>query len=357
MGYLNHYYINKNNLLKNIKIIKEKLNPETKLCAVVKANAYGVGVREVVSIVKDEVDYYAVANIEEALELRKLDKDKEILILGYVSFEDIELAVIHNLSITIISKEYFLGLTEHLKKFNLKSLKIHIKINTGLNRFGLSKTEFIRIIQILKEDESLFKFEGCYTHFATKSSDEEFLEKQFREFESVTKLCGKKVVKHCSNTYATLTHLEMQMDMVRVGFGLYGMEENMFGLQPVIKIESEIINILNLKVGESVGYDRTFRAKNNTKIAVVPIGYADGFSRNLSNNFELYVNGKFAKVVGRICMDICFIDVTNIDVKIGNKVEIMGEKISTTKFSNILNTSTYEILLNFNKMRCVRQIV
>jgi len=124
MGYLNHYYINKNNLLKNIKIIKEKLNPETKLCAVVKANAYGVGVREVVSIIKDEVDYYAVANIEEALELRKLDKDKEILILGYVSFEDIELAVIHNLSITIISKEYFLGLTEHLKKSNLNKSKV-----------------------------------------------------------------------------------------------------------------------------------------------------------------------------------------------------------------------------------------
>ena len=355
MGFLNNYYINKTNLLNNIKIIRARLKPSTKICAVVKANAYGVGLKEVVSIIKDYVDYYAVANIDEALELRTLDNNKEILILGYVDLLDIREAVQNNLCVTIISKKYFVDLVNYLHDEKIKGLRVHIKINTGLNRFGLNIDEFEDCEKLLR-DKSI-EVVGCYTHFATKENDREFINEQFEKFVQVSRFLKPGIIKHCANSFASLNELDKQLDMVRVGFNLYGMEKNDFGLKPVVSIKSKIINILNLKAGETVGYDRTFTAANDMQIAVVPIGYADGFPRILSNKFKLFLSGRYVSVVGRICMDICFIDISGTSAKLGDAVEIMGENILTRNFSNILNTSSYEILLNFNKIRANRIIV
>ena len=353
MESINTYYINKTNLINNIKKIKSRLNSKTKVCAVVKANAYGVGVKEVVSIIKDYVDYYAVANIKEAIEVRGLDQEKNILVLGFVRAEDLKIASEKNISITIISKEYLFYILKYLEDKNFK-IKVHVKINTGLNRFGFANEEIEKNIDLIKNNH--IEIEGCYTHFATKEKDKNFIKIQFEKFRNAIQFFNNKVIKHCSNSYATLNNPEMQLDMVRVGFSLYGMEDNSFELKPVVSIKSKIINIIKLKKGETLGYDRTFVAEEETKIAVIPIGYADGFSRNLSNKFKLFLNGKFVSVVGRVCMDVCFVDIKNILVNIGDEVEIMGEKIQTINYCDILNTSSYEILLNFNKVRCNRII-
>jgi len=355
MEFLNNYYINKSNLLNNVAVIRKHLKPATKICAVVKANAYGVGMKEVVGIIRDYVDYYAVANINEALELREMDNEKEILVLGYVELKHLRCAIENNIGITVISKGYWDNVISYLKTENIQGLKVHIKINTGLNRFGLNEKEFEDCMKLFTDE--VVNVVGCYTHFATKGDDRKFVEKQYNKFKHITQKLNDKVIRHCANSYAALNEQDKQLNMVRVGFNLYGMEENEFGLKPVVSIESKIINILNLRAGETVGYNRTFKANRDMKIAVIPIGYADGFSRNLSNNFSIFVNGKFAQVVGRVCMDICFVDVSDMQVAVGTKVEIMGEKISTTKYSNILNTSPYEILLNFNKIRANKIIV
>lgn len=360
MGF-NKFVLDKDALTFNVSKIKSMIGKDVKLCGVVKAEAYGHGGVIVANEIKDKCDFFAVACLKEAMELRDRGIDNNIIILGIIPISDVKYCIFNNISITLSSLTQLYGIINKLKELNLNEqdyLKIHIKINTGLNRIGFNKiSDFLKAIDLIDENKNI-KIEGMFTHFATKSNDVDFIKTQYDEFQKYINLVkGRCIIIHNNNSYATLNLPQYYNSMVRCGYLLYGWQE---GFKPVLSIHSEIVNITKVDNG-TVGYDRTFIA-NGRKIAVVPIGYADGLDRRLSNNFKLLVDGQFANVVGNICMDVCMLDVTDIkDVKVGSKVTILGRdgknEITVFDYANALGTSPYEILLKFRSARmdlCVR---
>ena len=351
----NKYIIDCGALRYNATKIKDEIGEDVKLCGVIKADAYGHGSVTIANKIKDVCDFFAVACIKEAIELRDRNILNSIIVLGIVPLSDIKYCVFNNISINISSITQLNSVIKKLKELNLPNdvkLKIHLKINSGLNRLGFSKiNDFKKALKIIDENDEIL-LEGIFTHFATKDNDEKFIDEQYKTFKKYVNLVKDRcIIIHNCNSFATMHKKEYRNSMVRCGFDLYGWEK---GFKPVLSITSEIIQI-NYVEDATVGYDRTYHA-HNQKIAVIPIGYADGFDRRLSNNFKVLVNGEFANVVGNICMDLCMIDVTNIKkVDIGTKVTILGidgsNKISIYDYAKVLNTSPYEILLKFKNTR------
>lgn len=350
MKCLNDYIVDVDKLKNNAINIKNILDNKTKFCAVVKANAYGIGVHTVCQTLKGIADFFAVANLKEALNIRLYDKTTKILILGAINDDEYDECAENNISVSISSFYHLEELIKNIKK----KINIHIQINTGLNRFGFRSINlFKKAINIIREN-NLINIEGIYSHFATKENDKVFIKKQFYKFNMFRNLLGKDVICHIANSYATTFNKNYHLNMVRTGFLLYAGDKEL-GNKMVVSIKSKIINILEVRKGESVGYDRSFFVSRNMKVAVVPIGYADGLDRGLSNNFYLLVGGKKCNIVGKICMDVCMIDITDIKCYIGDEVVVLGrqkdEKITLQDYAKALDTSPYEILLKFNYKR------
>lgn len=354
MGF-NKFIIDTNALKFNALKIKNEIGKDVKLCGVVKAEAYGHGGVVIANNLKEICDYFAVACVKEAMELRDRNILTPIVVLGIVPINDIKYCVFNDISVNISSLSQLVCVIKKLKDLNLNEnfkLKIHLKVNSGLNRLGFSNIlEFKKALKIIELNNEV-KLVGIFTHFATKQNDENFILEQYNEFKRYVNLINDKcIIIHNCNSYATLHKKEFLNSMVRCGFAIYGWLE---GFKPVLKITTEIIQINKIK-DATVGYDRTFYA-HNKKIAVLPIGYADGFDRRLSNNFKVLVNGEYAKVVGNICMDMCMIDVTNIkNVDIGTKVTILGKdkdkSVTVYDYAKALDTSPYEVLLKFRSKR------
>lgn len=350
---LNDYIINKTALLGNMEKIRRYIGYSTKLCAVVKADAYGLGVKNVCPIINDEVDYYAVVSVMEALELRKIVKQKPILVLGACNLNYANECAKNDIDLTISSIDEVKFLNENLESV----LKVHLKINTGMNRYGIDTIKDLK--KIISEIENGHKIivEGVYTHFATKASDVDFIEKQYKKFEKMIKIVPySNLIVHCASSYVATTDKLKLCNMVRIGFSLYGDLYERLNIKNVVSVKARVTFVHTISAGESVGYDRTFIAKHRTKIAVCSMGYADGFARNLGNNFRVIINGQFAHVVGRVCMDCFMIDVTNIrGVFVGSGVTVLGEdgenKITLSDIGKAISFSPYEVLLNFRKRR------
>lgn len=350
----NDYILNINELKKNVSNIRNFITENTKFCAIVKADAYGLGVENVCKAIKDKVDFFGVACIVEALAIRKFDKETNILVLGVTSPEHYSICEKLGISITISSLEH---LQELIKSKN--KCRIHLKINTGMNRFGISKLSELKKCLKLIEDNKLI-LEGVFSHFATKKNDIGFLKKQyykFLQFKSIVR--NKNVIFHISNSYGTTFEGIKNLDMVRCGNLMYGITENEIKNKCVLTIKSKIVAVHRIKKGESVGYDRSFIAVKRMKIAIVPLGYADGIDRRLSNNFYVLVNGIKCKIIGYICMDALIIDISNLDANVGSEVVLLGkqknEKITLTDYAKALNTSPYEVMLKFKykRMNCI----
>lgn len=350
---VNEYEISKKSLENNISAIRRHMGNSTKICAVVKANAYGLGVENVCKIIEDEVDYWAVVSVFEALELRKISPQKPILILGSCNIEYANECAKHNITLSVSSVDEIRYLNKNLTSI----LNIHLKLNTGMNRYGVSNIKDLKnmLLEIKKCDR--LKLTGVYTHFATKASDTKFIEKQYEKFKKMLNYVPKSnIIVHCSSSYVTLTDKQKLCNMVRVGFSLYGNLYNRLKIEDVVSVRAKVMFLHTISAGETVGYDRTFVAKKRTKIAVCSMGYADGFARNLGNNFKVLINGKWAPVVGRVCMDCFMADVTNIpQVYVGSRVTILGEdgdnKITLSDIAKAVDFSPYEVLLNFRKRR------
>ncbi len=352
MKCFNDYIVDTTTLRNNSKNIKNHIGNKCKLCAVVKANAYGIGLETVCRALYGITDFFAVANLKEALSIRVFDKKTPILILGYINNNDFDIVSSNNISISI-------GSYEQLEELVVSKIpnKIHIQINTGLNRFGIRTiTEFKKCIKLLKSEPQVI-VEGVYSHFATKTNDVKFVNRQYLRFNQFKKVeIDKRVIYHIANSFATNYSNKFHLDMVRTGFILYGYAKNNIGNKPVITIKSKIINITNVRRGDTVGYDRTFAVNKNMKIAVVPIGYADGLNRRLSNNFELIVNNKKCPIIGRVCMDVLMLDISNVeDAKIGTEVLVLGGcrgmQLTLQNYADNIGTSDYEVLCNFNYNR------
>jgi alanine racemase len=316
--------------------IARKLFPEQKILSVLKADCYGHGIAGVMPAYDTFSDYYAVATVEEGLTARA-GTEKPVLLFGPVPEAQRALAAQMDLTFTVGSLDYATRLSNELVRKELTA-KCHLKIETGLNRSGVrwrgpEALETLKAIQALPALE----FTGTYTHFACGEGQEDwelaFTKQQFdRFFEAITAMeaAGLAVgLRHCTSTGGSLAHPEYRLDMVRLGMLPMGMsfsDENAdeLGLIPSLTWVSWITQIEDLPAGEAVSYSCIFRAEKDMKIAMVSCGYADGYRRAYSNKTQVIVGGKKVRVLGRIAMDYMLIDVTDVDVKVGSPVILLG---------------------------------
>lgn len=362
--------INLDNIANNVKVVKERLNENTKLLAVVKADAYGHGAVEVSKVaLYNGADWLGVAICDEGVQLRKNNIFVPILLLGYTPDAKIDEVIINELTQTVFSLDMAKKLSDAAIKLN-KTANIHIKIDTGMGRIGFLPNE--KTIKTIAEISKLpnLKITGMYTHFATADeADKTFTYKQYEKFrfvsDSVDKIIGRNYLRHSANSGTILDMPELSMDMVREGIILYGLfpSDNVkkdIDIKPAMSLKTHISFIKMLPEGYSVGYGRTFRTKRQTQVATVPVGYADGYSRLFGNKTNVLIGGKRAKVIGNICMDQFMTDITDItdtvgidNIKAGDEVVLMGrqgdEFISAEELAEIQGTINYEIICSIGK--------
>ncbi|SHJ86126.1 alanine racemase [Tepidibacter formicigenes] len=349
--------INIDNLKENYRNIKKLLKEDTKICGVVKANGYGHGSIQVAkALIEEGVDYLAVATLEEALELRSDNIKKPILCLGYIQEGDFKLVLNNDIDVTIYSYESAEKLN-NLAKENDNIVNIHIKLDTGMSRLGFQiedKTvDYIEKIYNL----SNINMVGIYSHFAmADEKDKTFTHMQFEKFEYITKKLedrGIKIpIKHICNSAGIIDYPDYHLDMVRSGIILYGhypsdeVKKELLPLKPIMTLKTKVSHVKILEPERGISYGQKYKTENYTKIATIPIGYADGFTRMLGENANVKIKNELVPVVGRICMDQCMIKVDDLDVNIGDEVKIFGEDsdIKIERFADALNTINYEVL-------------
>ena len=335
----NKIIIYKNNLINNVKQVKRE-NPNSKVCAMVKANAYGVGMNEVVQILENYVDFWGVACFFEATKIKNLTKRK-ILIVGPLEKKHID----DEFSYSCGSVEDIIYLAGLNKKIN-----IHLKINTGMNRYGFKSIKKFKKALNLISRSKLF-VEGVYTHFATS---DEFVEKQmniFNKFVRLVKKEGFTPIVHADNSFVN-EMFNHNLDMVRIGFSLFARQGG--GFLSAHEIKSEIVEVQTVKKGELVGYDYRFIAQKNMTVGIVPIGYADGFDRKYIG-LELIQNGNKCEVLN-VCMDCFMLDITNSGLKKGDEVSIVNKFNSLKLYSNHIETNEYEVITKFSYLRAERKV-
>jgi len=345
-------------IAKNTRNIKKLIGQNKELMAVVKGNAYGHDVLEIVPIfLKNGATRLAVARLEEGIFLRKAGIDVPILVLSATLKEEAETALMHDITTSACNISFIKKMNELSLKLKKKA-KIHLKIDTGMGRLGVKPEKAVDFIKkVLTFDHIII--EGIFTHFSVADEkDKKYTEEQFRKFSEILKILEKEKIriplKHVSNS-ATLLDLEhMWLDMVRPGIALYGLYpskevKKVIKLIPAQRFKTRIAFLKELPAEKSISYGRTYTTyKKNTIIASLPIGYADGYSRLLSNKGEVLVRGRRMPIIGRICMDQCMIDVTDLPlVKIGDEVVLWGkqgnERITVEEIADKLNTINYEI--------------
>ena len=353
--------INLNNIGHNLDKIKKHLNKDKKICCVVKANAYGCGSVEVAKYLQNKkIDYFAVARLEEGLELRKSNIKLPILCLGYIDICMIKEAIDKDISITVYDVEYAKKIDEIGKQLN-KIVKIHIKIDTGMGRLGFLPDIAIKSIDQINKLKNIY-IEGIFTHFAkADEKDKSATLIQLQKYKSVTKeldnLNINIPIKHVANSAALIDLEEDLFNMVRVGIVLYGyypsdeVNKNI-DLKPCLKLKSSVTNVKIVEKNTCISYGHTYKTNEKCKIITVSIGYADGFNR-VQNNPKIYINGKILDVVGRICMDQCMAKAPlDMDIKIGDEVTIMDndiKELSIEENAKRNDTINYEILCMINR--------
>lgn len=349
----------------NVREIKRKFE-NIDIIFVLKADAYGHKATEIFKLLIEEgSDKFAVANLSEALELRKIDRNVEIIVLGRIAPANIKIALENSISFTIFSKESWCNLYEVINSSCYEDVKIHIKINTGFNRLGFNTDEdSIKIIKEIQECKNV-TIESAYSHFAL--TDYESDVEQFNKFNKFIKQLESKNIKipkkHIADSITSVDYPWARLDMVRIGALIYGLKADRrsyekFDLKYSMKLYTTITQIRHIKAGEGVGYDYLFKAKNDTKIATLAFGYADGYPRNIWNKSYVLINGKKAYFTGLMCMDQCMVDVTSIDdVKEGDKVLIYevdsDSEVSLAKISKMADTNKNNIISSLAK-RVVR---
>jgi alanine racemase len=347
----------------NVKAFREHIKPSSKLLTVVKADGYGHGAVEIAKAAIDSgADGLGVALLDEALELRQAGFQVPILVLGYTKPEGIEQAVQENITLTVYSKDSIHAIHKACEKLN-KRAKVHVKIDTGMTRIGLqTKEAALELIKMM--DPNQIEIEGIYTHFADADNpDASYTQKQFNEFLEVTEYLEAQgfaiPIRHCCNSAGTIAYPKMHLDMCRVGISTYGLYpgehlKEMIDLTQAMTFQTKPVQIKEVPAGQSISYGRTYTPDHTSVIATLPVGYADGFSRRLSNRGEVTVKGKRALIVGRICMDQAMIDITDIpEVTSDDIVTIFGDEhkgyVPLDEVADLLDTIHYEIVCLIGK--------
>lgn len=349
----------------NLKYFKSKLYPQTKLLVVIKAFAYGSDSVILAKILeKEKVDYLAVAYTYEGIDLRKAGITLPILVL-HPQTENFEKIIDYDLEPNLYNFQTFLAFKKLAENQNLKKYPVHIKINSGMNRLGFKKYDIDKLKHILQEKDHL-NIRSIYSHFAASEDplEKEFTQQQISDFKKMSDVLmselSYKPMRHISNTSGIINYPEAQFDMVRLGIGIYGFGNDEFEtkkLKNICNLKTKISQIIFIEKGETVSYNRKFNAKKSSKIAILPIGYADGINRALSNGKGfVIINNQKAPVAGTICMDIIMVDITNIDCKEGDEVILFDHQDHILDFAKNTNTIPYEILTSISQ-RVRRKII
>ncbi len=346
----------------NIQNIQANLKPGVKSCAVIKADAYGHGAVEVARAIEDIVDFYAVATIDEAMELRGNGFAKPILILGYVHPSMYEIAVKNDIRLPVFDYETAAEISEAASGAG-KTARVHIKIDTGMSRIGIrpgaESAECVKKINNLSGVE----IEGIFTHFA--NSDDKTADKArkqldiFKAFIAELEVNGLNIsVKHCANSAAATYLRDADMDMVRLGISIYGLYPSQYihqiELKPALSLKSHVVMVKTIPAGTSVGYGSTWTADKKSVIATISVGYADGYFRSLSNKGYVLINGSKYPVIGRVCMDQIIVDVSEKpDVKRGDEVVLIGQsgdlRITTEEIADLAGSFNYEFVCGLTR--------
>lgn len=355
----------------NFNTVKSCLKAETMVCCVVKADAYGHGaVRLAEEYVSLGADWFAVSNLDEAVQLRDAGIKLPILILGYTPPCMAAELCRHDVTQAVIGAEYGLKLSEEAVKAGV-SVKAHIKLDTGMSRVGFFYQNPERDGESISKIEKIchlpgINAEGIFTHFAVADEGENgraFTQRQFKNFtNAISKLNSRGInfkIRHCANSAAIFDYPEMQLDMVRPGIILYGLQPSGEILHkrilvPAMELKSAVSLVKAIPTGTAVSYGSKFVSGKSTTVATVPVGYADGYPRKLYEKAYMLVRGRRAKIIGRVCMDQLMLDVSGIpDVKTGDTVTVFGsdgsEGISADELADYTDTINYEIICGVSK--------
>ena len=376
--------INKSNLEKNLKIVRS-INKN--LICVIKDNAYGLGIENILPILlENKCDYFAVAYIEEAVKIQKLLENLKlknqngkikVMALNYVKPENVGDAIRNNIELTVFNFSQLLDYLKILDEFfENMTLKIHIKVNSGMNRLGFDKNEILELVKIVKKynlnnkSKNRLEIISIFSHISNAENQAE-TEKQVEKYEKILKIFSQNNVRYKYSHLQASPLLfkygkKYNYDFARIGMALYGMEplSTDVGLLDVITVKSKIINIRNVKKNDKVSYGSKGIVKHDSKIGIVAIGYAHGLQKQIENSNKAYilVNGQKAKIIGEICMDMIFVDLTNIEnVKMNDEVVIIGsqknaengivEKITLRQMARWAKTIQDDVLTKFGGIK------
>ena len=362
--------ISLDNLEHNYRALRARTPQGCKFLGVIKADAYGHGAVPVSGTLSElGCEYLAVSNLEEAVQLRRGGIRTPILILGYTPPEYADTMVFMDLTQEIHSLDYARALEERLRGTNY-ILNVHLKLDTGMGRIGfLAYGEHSELPQLAAFSQlTHLRVEGVFTHFSAADSrredDERYTALQYARFTSALAALDsygiRPTLRHCANSAVTILHPEYSLDMVRGGIALYGCApdvdcEGLLDLRPVMTLRTTIAQIRDVAAGTPISYGRTFTAPRDLRMAVLPIGYADGLSRGLSGKVSFRLRGQDVPVIGRICMDMCMVDITSVpDAKVGDELTLFGydedgARVPVERLAQASGTISYEILCTLSK--------
>lgn len=358
--------VNLDNIAHNVKEIRKITDKKAEIMGVVKADAYGHGVKEVArTLLENGVTRLAVSMLDEAIQLRQEGIDVPILTLSYTDPRRAEEIILNDVTQTVFSHDVAEALSDAAVRLN-RNVKIHIKIDTGMTRVGFMPgySAVKNVVQISKLPKIII--EGLFTHFASADeTDKSYTYVQFERFMSIVSELNRVgiyiPVKHVCNSAGLIDLPEMHLSMVRPGIALYGLypsdevDKTKVDLKPAMTLKANVILVKDVEKDTCISYGRIFKTSHNSKIATIPIGYADGYTRLLTNKGRVLVNGQFAPIVGKICMDQCMIDITGIDghVNVGDEVVLFGRQndseIKVEDLAKSIGTINYEVVCIIGK--------
>jgi alanine racemase len=360
---------------KNLSFLRTTFGKKVQISCVVKGNAYGHGITEIVSMAyKNGITHFSVFDVEEAKIVKaELGDHANILVMGLVQDEDMEWVINNDVEFFVFDKGRLTKAAKTAKKTHKKAI-IHIEVETGMNRTGFEKNEINTVIAFLKKEKEHVFLKGLCTHYAGAESIANYyrVDKQIKRFEDIYQyLCKNELkpeIRHSACSAASIMFPATRMDMVRVGIIQYGLwpspevfvnflstkKSKIDPLQRVIAWKSKIMSVKNVKIGEFIGYGTSFLAERNMKVASIPIGYSHGYSRSLSNQGRVLIKGQQCIVVGSVNMNMMTVDVTNLEsVKKDDEVVLIGSQneisISIASFSDYSNQLNYELLTRISK--------
>ena len=353
--------IDLNAIRHNLEIVSHIVKDDIKILGVVKADAYGHGMEEVSKAIVDYVDYFGVASLDEAAALRRIGIKKPILAVGAILPEEVEGVLKFNV-IQAVSDLDIPRRLSRLGQARNKKIKVHVKVDTGMGRLGFWHEEAVDFIKKIAGLKNII-IDGIFTHFPNAEADRVFTYSQIRNFKRlVEKLWDNNIyipLKHTANSMALIDFKDSHMNMVRPGLMMYGIypKETLMKnilLRPALTLKTKITYLKSIPKGRSISYGMTYVTPRPTKIATIPVGYGDGYSRHFSNKAHVLIRGSRCPIVGRVCMDMCMVDVGHLkNVKVGDDVILIGaqgnEIIRAEELAGLINTIPYEVLCNIGR--------